>query len=327
MNTKVTAVELRRAPSGDRRNLSEPPERAPGVRLRTAPRYGRPGRRIARDSSSDPYWMLLPGWLDDLYSGSRRHHDPLLADTLRAQHRLFLAFRIRDDLMDDPATPGHLAATADRCIAEAESIFSAHFEPRSAFWRTYRSSIRNTTAAVIKLDRFQRSPYADLRTMLRLYSRVNAIFRVGSAAICTRYGRMSDFPALRAFSDRFSAGCQILDDLSDINEDFDRRRWNYAANYLLRRPLSANAGARNGIERISLGLLTGGGEALLDIAARLIDGAFRAIVPLGIPEASYCRQVYTGSIRRMERELSAVHPWMRPSGSGARNRPSGGAAS
>ncbi|HLF14604.1 MAG TPA: hypothetical protein VI932_06930 [Bacteroidota bacterium] len=227
-----------------------------------------------------------------------------LADVLTAQYCLFLAFRIRDDLMDDGRTPRILRRAVDRLILDAGKIFSKHFPPGAAFWRVYGKCLAGTTSATVEVDDLQRSTETSLPALRKAYARVNSVFRVGSAAVCRRHSRLADYPMVRSFSDRFSAGCQILDDLADIAEDLGRGRWNYAANFIMRGSRAAAQGGRVDLKRVTGSLLSGGaGIALLGEAGRLIGNAFSAIEPLGLPHAAPCRRTYEESIDAMKLEL------------------------
>ncbi len=320
MNTRVTSHALRIRLGTVLRNWPRPVDEAIREYLRSTGNTPAGGSFPGNNGFSEPYWILLPSWLHASY-GKRKHakHSDraFLTDVLTAQYYLFLAFRIRDDLMDDTRTPPILNLAVGRLLPEAGRIFSKHFRPGNSFWHVYRTCISGTAGAIRRIDDLQRSPETGLPKMLRAYARVNSVFRVGSAAVCRRHSRMADYPMIRSFSDKFSAGCQILDDLADIAEDFDRGRWNYAANFTLCRLRVPSTGGRRDLERLTCSLFSGGaGIALLGEAGKLIGKAFSAIEPLGLPHAARCRRRYEASIDAMKLELFAAVIRARVKGSG-----------
>lgn len=260
--------------------------------------------------SDQPYWILLPRWLHTSYlkpirptAGDRA----FLTEALLGQYCLFLAFRIRDDLMDDRSTPPILRLAADRLLQEAATIFSEHFPPGDPFWKLYHQSVSGTAGAISFVDTAQRSHATRLASLRKAYARVNSVFRVGTAAVCHRHSRPDDFPMLRSFSDNFSTACQILDDLEDIAEDLDRGRWNFAANYALRRARVRDTGDWLDLERVTGSLVRdGAGIALLGVAETHLMKAFSAIEPLHLPHAEHRRRAYRAAIDAMKLELFAA---------------------
>jgi len=254
-----------------------------------------------------PYWILLPAWIQGSspgITGETDRENDFLHDVLSAQYFLFLAFRIRDDLMDEPDTDPVLAGAIDPLLRDAGVILSKYFSPTDDFWEIYRADIVATADAIVEVDHLQQSPATDLAEMRHGYSRVNAVFKIGSEALCRYLSRTDDLPAIRAFCDKFSIGCQLLDDLSDIGEDLDRGRYNYAANFSLRLAGDTGPGKGSDLERITASLTSGvAGLTLLREAGELIADAFETIKPLGFPLAERCQRVYTASIDAMRAGL------------------------
>src|SRR5262249_8276172 len=126
---------------------------------------------------------------------------------------------------------------------------------------------------------------------LPLYAAVSSIFNVATTAICMLCGRDAAIAPLRRFSDEIAISGQIFDDLSDVEEDFNGARLNFAANVL--GGFHAAAAARRvarfparGREAIARGaLLDGRLDDVVAEARRHLRRSRRAIVPLSLVAA------------------------------------------
>lgn len=256
---------------------------------------------------SHPYWLLLPAWLMATYTKHRKLNSAekrFLSDTLFAQYCLFLTFRIQDDLFDCQTRSQNLMFASDHLLLEAQNIFTMHFPLRNNFWKIYSACVRDTAAGIPVVDDLQRSPGTRPETLLASYPRVNAIFRIGAAAVCSRFHRMADYHRVETFSDRFSTATQILDDLTDMDEDLRQDRWNYAVNVIVRKWNITERNRSTVIRKIQRHFLSDaiGVMFLVDIE-RQLDHAFRALQPLKITSAEECFDVYRKSLNAMQHEL------------------------
>ena len=266
------------------------------------------GRMARRTKFDQPYWILLPIWLSSAYSGNKRSGKTLggfIKDILWAQYCLFLFVRIQDDLFDKHVSSQSLIFISNRFLLEAERKFSIYFAVRSSFWKIYRAHLRETTLAIQHVDKLQRSLNAKPRHLLVAYAKVNAIFKTASIAVCLKYDRMRDFEYIQQFADEVATGSQILDDFEDIVEDLHRKRFNYAANVILRSaPRTKDARGTNP-DRIARSLVftPAGTELLTEVRDRLARG-YDALKPLGIAEAGEFSEAYRRSLDAIQTQFN-----------------------
>ena len=263
-------------------------------------------RKGARNQSVPSYWRALPGWLAKKNFRSntdRRAGNRFLRDVILGQRLLYLAIRIQDDLFDGQVQSRSLIYASDELLIEADEVFSNYFSKDSRFWALYRDCLRTTTQAIVEADRLQKSHRTKPERILKQYAKVCSIFKIGSAAVCARSKRWRDFPQVSRFCDEMAMAGQIIDDLTDVQEDLVRKRFNYAANIFYR---STSAGkAPNVMQRISQGYLTGNGlEKIFREVQTHVSKARKAIKSLRIPEADAHLSRYEALVREIQDEFS-----------------------
>ncbi|MFQ5798287.1 MAG: hypothetical protein ACE5H0_06285 [Bacteroidota bacterium] len=252
---------------------------------------------------NDPYWISLPSWLLAAYRRERTGEiggTKFLNDILWAQYCLFLSVRIQDDLFDRQADSLSLIFVSDQFQVEAELAFSHYFGRKSTFWDVYRNCLQSTTRAIIRVETLQRTPRANPETLLGEYAKVSAIFKVGSAALCDRFHRMNDFSHIARFADEMAIAAQILDDLQDISEDLQRKRFNYVASNLLRSRFKKTMRSQH-LKQIVRNLLYN--HALDNVFTEVqhhLKLAQQAIEPLGITAAKKYVATYRDAVCKME---------------------------
>ena len=255
-----------------------------------------------------PYWLLLPCWIaaGRGSSESARAGQPFLRDVLAAQYYLFLGIRARDDAFDGQWRDRSIEDAAGRLIAEAERILVPHFGPRDPFWKEFRRALRNTGRGIELTDRLQRTTRSRPARLLRAYSLVNSVFCIAPAAVCLRTRRRGDLGRAKRFSDLYSAGAQILDDLQDVGEDLQSGRLNYAAAAAL---ASSGTSPRNppamaSSEPVARGLIEGlAGIRMLETAARQIGASFDALRLLRSGAAREYERRCLGSLGRLRAKM------------------------
>ena len=253
---------------------------------------------------SRPYWLLLPVWLTAAYSRNSKQHkrnNLFLNDVLWGQHCLFLFVRIQDDIFDRHVESSSLIFTSDQFLLEAQKIFSKYFHHSSAFWNFYRKFLKDTTLAIPLVDNFQRSSNSHAKKLLTGYAQINAIFKIGSAAVCLYFGRMKDFSYIEKFADEMAIASQILDDLQDINEDLKRKRFNYVTSIIMK----GKAKGRMSRDKISelvvkkLMFTSVGDELLVDVRRRF-NHASDYLHIMGIAEAKRVFKAYDKALQQMQ---------------------------
>ena len=173
-------------------------------------------------------------------------------------------------------------------LIEAERTF-LRWMPRSnrPFWGFYRNSLRGTNSAILRVDELQQSPRTHPQKLFIEYPKVNSVLKVGSAAICMRFNRLRSLRRIERCMDNLAAGSQILDDLSDLAEDFQRSRFNYVALKLLRNENRVTRRRNMSLADISRQMLySSTGEKVLGEVIDAFASAYRALDPLRIREAS-----------------------------------------
>jgi hypothetical protein len=180
-----------------------------------------------------PYWMLLPEWL--LRRSNDRKGAAHLTEIIEAQYLLFVAFRLYDDLLDEPERhPRILRSVPDALFKEAGRRFERLFPRPSIFWKRYPGLIEGTRDAIEEADLLQRTPASRPEHLLDEYARINSVFLTGSWAVCVLTGQYCEFEAVESFANKLSRGAQVLDDFFDVAEDLKRDRYNYVINVLIR---------------------------------------------------------------------------------------------
>jgi hypothetical protein len=210
----------------------------------------------------------------------------LLRDVLWGQYCLFQVFRLQDDVFDRHRDDPVLVYAADQFFVEACRTFAKHFPRSSTFWAAFHDAVETTAKAVPRVDEIQittRGPAADL---LKSYTQVDSIFKVGAFALCLKYRRHAALGVLREATDHMTIAGQILDDLEDTAEDARRSRFNYVAKLLLSQAeLRASAASpQRLLEHLTDKLLLGdGASAVLARVDAHLRRALSLIGPLKLP--------------------------------------------
>ncbi len=253
-----------------------------------------------------PYWIPLPRWLAKKYRKSARSPNIMqrfISDVIWGQYCLFLFVRIQDDLYDGQAEFPSLIYASDQFLFEAEAVFSRYFTRTSPFWGIYRHCLRMSTRAIVQVDRLQRSAHAKGGILLEEYAEVASIFKIASSAVCIRARRMKDFVRLVRLADELAKASQILDDLEDVLEDLERKRFNYASVVLLQ-DAGKRMARRDPAALVAESLwLRRGLKDLLSEVRRHLTRAQKAIEPLGIAEMNKYLADYGSSLDRLEADL------------------------
>jgi hypothetical protein len=263
---------------------------------------GRGRNRINRS-----YWRGLPLWLFEFYreneSGRALSHQFLNA-VRWAQQCLFLAIRIKDDIFDGDATSPALLYISDQLLIEADHTISRQMDRSSEFWDVYSSCLLKTTGSILEVDELQRKAYPDLRELEEAYAGVNALFKIGPAAICSRAKRMKDFPSIARFCDEMAVVGQIVDDMRDLEEDFARHRFNFVASFFLGRRNTRVRRKQTPIALIQELFLNGSLTELFQHLHHRVDCAEGALAKLKLPGAAGFLEHYRDNLRHMEGHLS-----------------------
>lgn len=249
------------------------------------------------------YWQALPIWLAKKWL-PMKPRKRFLRDVVLGQRMLYLAFRIQDDLFDSETKANSLIFASDRLLIDAEAIFARYFPKDSKFWKIYRDCLRTTAESIVEVDRLQKTSRTNPNRLLDCHAKVCSLFKISSAAVCARSKQWRHFPRVSLFCDEMAKAGQIIDDLTDIQEDLERKRYNYAANILYH---SVDATGKQGspMKRIAQGYTLGDGlKRIFREVYRHVAVAQKAIRPLKIPEADRHVSGYKDLVSRIENEFA-----------------------
>lgn len=232
-----------------------------------------------------PYWVRLPHWLHAQTPARGRPQIArrALGDILWGQRALFLFVRIHDDLFDGQASAPGLVYAADLLLLESARAFAGHVDDR--FWPVFHGSVSTTLTAILEVDTLQRRAEGMPSGSARLYARVSAIFKVGSAAVLQLQGRSRHLAAVSRFADEVAVADQIVDDLVDLEEDLRRGRLNYVASRLLRHRTDGQRATGDPRARIAVAIEGGGLVSAVEDVRRRLARARRAVAPLRLHDA------------------------------------------
>jgi hypothetical protein len=233
-----------------------------------------------------PSWMVVPRALNAAYrSNGSRPGRSFLADVLWGQYCLFQCIRLQDDVFDGHTTDLALVYASDQFLIEAERTFAKHFARSSRFWAVFRKAVESTTRAILQVDELQKRVGCDPARLAREYAKVNAIFKVGTTAVCLQHRRPRDVAAVDRFADDYAMADQILDDLDDVEEDLRRGRFNYVAQRICgRRAGRALSDPKEARREIGRALALGdGADRVLGDARRRFERASVTADRLRIP--------------------------------------------
>ncbi len=181
----------------------------------------------------EPYWKELPGWLAGRDGKGPDAVSPDFLDTvLWGQICLFYAVRLQDDVLDGALSRSPLTMAPLLFLTEAGRAYSSVFQPESGFWGHYRHAVETTVMGITRVAELQRGSAAQADALLEAYGCVDAVFSVGSSAVCERTGVVEDIPRVNDFVGELGKVLLALDDLEDIGEDLVDGRLNYAARVL-----------------------------------------------------------------------------------------------
>jgi len=249
-----------------------------------------------------PVWVLLPSWLLDKYSFNRKLKlRNFLEDLLWAQFCLFFFMRIQDDLFDGHTENTSLIFASNLFFLEAQNTLSQHFRSLSGFWPIFRDSIKTSWQSIVETATLQNRFVTSPSKLIAGYAGTAALFNIGIAALCTKCRQMNKFPLFAGFITEMIIAGQIIDDLQDIEEDFQNGKYNYAANLLLRHYGIRVIKKRYISEQIRKAIFISDGiNSVFREVRRHLTLAEQAIAGTGIPEARSLIQNYQAGMDKLQ---------------------------
>jgi hypothetical protein len=184
---------------------------------------------------------------------------------------------------------------------EAQEVFLRYFVSSSPFWRFFHSSIAETLRTIVAIDQYQCDGRTHGPQSLKLFAKEYAICKIAAYALCLKVGRRDEFPRIARFADEMAIVGQAIDDLQDMEADFERGRLNFAASCLLRFGDNGQQLGSRTLERIADNLLrTDASTRFFLELQRHVDSASKSIDSLEIPDATQFLASYTKHLERME---------------------------
>lgn len=234
-----------------------------------------------------PYWIAFPVALT---AHSVRGTWTLvrtrgfLHDVLCAQYYIYLAVRIRDDLLDGQAEGRALSGVANLLEGAAGEMLERYFERSSAFWRLLRLYKKQTAEGIKMVDQLQRRIGRNPGKVLDHFARTSSIFKIGSAAVCVATGRVKLMRTIETIFNHLAIGGQSIDDVRDIVEDLRRSRYNYAVQMLLKDCGRSGSPAEVFKEVLSALLNPRNLEEVVSVAVRQFQAAHRLLKTVHLRE-------------------------------------------
>jgi len=214
------------------------PRLARSFRRYVSVKWPRMGRTRTVRLIAEPHWLLVPQWLLQRFGQLGRSDRRFLLDILHGQFCAFLAVKLQDDLFDQHVSDLSLICAANHLLLSAREAFAPHFSEGSVLWPFFDASLRKTMNAIIDWDHAQLHGFGPVSSVKAMTSGGYAVCNLATFAACLRLNKPRLFHALLPCTDEIAFVGQLLDDLEDMQSDFDRGRLNYAARFLLKRPVS-----------------------------------------------------------------------------------------
>jgi hypothetical protein len=260
--------------------------------------------RSGEEQAAGKYWLLLPSWLDHRHArilpATTEGLSPFVSNVLWGQYALFVAVRIQDDLFDGQANPPILVFAADRLLLEAEEAFRRASDLPPDFWKVYQDCRQATSQAIVETDLLLQKESTSSDALLKEYAAVSSIFKLGSAAVCFRAGRLEDFVHAERFCDEMAQVLQILDDLEDVVDDLERGRGNCVSRIIgVGLPTSGDRALYSGLVAEQL-FGRGMWEPVLVEALKHLGAAEDALRPVALPESGPYVAAQRGILGGME---------------------------
>jgi hypothetical protein len=250
----------------------------------------------------DRYWTLIPRAICEAWAPTRRAaRSRFLNDVLWGQYCVFLCVRIHDDLLDGQLPQRNLVFVADDLLLESQRAFAVHLNTLS-FRALFARHLRATLRAIVAVDALQARPGGMTRARLRLHARVSSVFNLAAAAACLECRRPAMIRRFERVYASLAVAGQLIDDLSDVEEDLARRRYNFVANVLDGRRSPASHDRRQHPARAVL--RDNAIDKVLALARAYVARAAASAAAARIPEIDAYLSVYLAEI---DRRRDAVH--------------------
>lgn len=185
---------------------------------------------------STPNWLLLPIILHRCWGAEETGSiaPSTLDDVLWGQYALFLHVRILDDLLDGHRNDLRLALVGDYFLLESlESLRALPALDCAAFRKFHRDRLRDTLKGALEVRQLESVPGQFTRQHLPLHARVNAIFKMATAAVCHLHSRAGESEWIFRLQDRLAVFGQVWDDFQDLWSDLEEDRFTWVGNTLL----------------------------------------------------------------------------------------------
>ena len=178
-----------------------------------------------------PLWMQI---IDKLGKGnwenknSYEKNDSILNDIGWIQYCVLMTYRIKDDFFDSDLQNNSLVVAPDLFLFEAIRSLQQYYSSDSPFWSWYLNIIKSSIFYFLRIGEIQKNVYTDPVNLIVLYEKLCSIFNLYIYFICENSNINASKETLFIFNQKLLAADQIIDDIMDIEEDFNRGRFNYA---------------------------------------------------------------------------------------------------
>jgi hypothetical protein len=233
----------------------------------------------------------------------RRAGTPVLFDVLWGQYCLYLFGRLLDDELDLQLHSIGLRRASAKFEEEAKAVFRRVVGPSKPFWRSYARCVHGAKRAFYRVDKLQRKKNVAPSTILREYAKVSAIFQVAPAALCSVFGKPSQFYFIRRYMQHLALFAQTLDDLVDLWEDFENGRLNYVARLLRQAAQTRRIGGDSWQQLVAAYCCTDTVPRIFDSLQLHIRLAASTIAPLKSEDLNSLCLEYDKSVKQLYAEV------------------------
>jgi hypothetical protein len=182
-----------------------------------------------------PIWMQIIDTLKDNLESNNSYEkkESMLNDIGWIQYCVLMTYRIKDDLFDSDLQNNSLVVVPDLFLFEAIRSLQKFYESSNPFWDWYLKVIESSIIHFLKIGQIQKNVYTNPVTLIELYEKLCSIFNFYIYIIYENSNINASKEELFLFNQKLLSADQIIDDIMDIEEDFNQGRYNYAVLQLL----------------------------------------------------------------------------------------------
>ena len=187
-------------------------------------------------------------------------------------------------------------------LLESINVCNKHFNYSGSFWKLYYSTIQSSILDAIKSDEMQKNPKTEPSALLKLYKGYLSVFNIGIIAVCLNNNNISLLEKISELNNNLLVVGQILDDLADIEEDFNRGRYNYVLLKLLNSDLQNEIDEETLTKKlVTIIIKKGELDIIFDYLLSLLQQSQVSINELGIKKLNTLVNIYSNHVKSLKK--------------------------